>query len=380
MTTIKHFPAVNWIDGMKVNKDHFIASDRHLEEGLKNARSQSLNPYNYGIVLAALKGDSSLDVVTDIDNQSRVHLKINSCKALTPNGSRIDIDSDYPGNEDYTVVVPQDKINQAAEKNSALFIALSVNSFGRIPVGDADPDENPPRLPYIVPEYHISFHSEEEKKSISTSKSLIIGKLIFIDHKPETDNSYIPPCQCIQSHPKLIEYYIQLLKIFGQIEIDIVDILQAIKEKKQSTSISITVAEISHAILIFLGSRLPELRSSGKYYPPVYLFEMICSFSRIMNNIISIQTRSDREELFNYIMDWSNLKQGEFEDLIKGAAEIEYDHDDINSSIKKADAFVLNISRIFNTLSNLDFIGKKKDRQIFVKEQKEKPKSSFLVD
>ena len=380
MADNKHYLAVNWVDGMKVNKEHFIASDRHLTQGLKNAQSQSLNPFNYGIVLQTSSEYPSLDLSTDIDNQARVHVKVLRCQALTRSGSLIDIDNNYLTGEDFSALLPQDKIDLLPEKNNELYIAVSVNPYGRVPVGQANAEENPPRLPHVIPEYHISFHNIEEKKSVLTENSLIIGKLIIVDHKPEIDKTYIPPCQCTYSHPKLIEYHTQLLAILGQIEIDIVDILQGIKEKKQSTSISNTVAEISQSLLIFLGFSLPDFRRSGRYYPPVFMFETICAFARVINNIISIQTRTDREELFNYIMDWSSLKQGEFENLIKQAAEIDYDHDDINSSIKKIDPFILNISKIFNTLSNLDFIGKKKDRQIFVKEQKEKPSSSFLVD
>ena len=84
--------------------------------------------------------------------------------------------------------------------------------------------------------------------------------------------------------------------------------------------------------------------------------------------------------MLNYIQDWSNLKQGEFEEMLVRAIEYKYDHDDISKSINGLAPFVNSISKVFNTLSNLDFIGKKKDRQIFVKEQKEKPGNSFLVD
>ncbi len=204
--------------------------------------------------------------------------------------------------------------------------------------------------------------------------------ILFTDDKPEIDDSYIPACHAIYSHPKLAEYHTQILRILGQIEIDVVDILRSIKTKKQVTSIAETVTDLSDSTLNFLGAHMAEFRKIAMNFPPVYIFEQMAALARTINNAINKQPAAEREELYNYIQDWSSLKQGEFEKLLSNAIEFSYDHDDINSSIQKLAPFINNMSQIFHTLSNLDFIGKKKDRQIFVKEQKEKPGNSFLVD
>ena len=134
------------------------------------------------------------------------------------------------------------------------------------------------------------------------------------------------------------------------------------------------------SLLWYTGSMLSAFRKSLRFSAPVSLFESVSSVARLINNAINTQSRADREELLNYITDWSNLRQGEFEDLIKQTVDLEYDHDDINQVIQTADPFLRSVSKVFNTLSNLEFIGKKKDRQIFVKEQVDKPGKSFLVD
>jgi predicted component of type VI protein secretion system len=203
---------------------------------------------------------------------------------------------------------------------------------------------------------------------------------LLVDDKLEIDENYIPACHAIYSHPKLAEYHMQLVKALGQIEIDAVDILRNIKTKKQVTSIAETVSEVSRSVLNFLGVHLIEFRKIAMYYPPVYIFEQMASLARTINNAINKQPAAEKEELYNYIQDWSSLKQGEFEKLLTDTIEYDYDHDDINSSILKLAPFINDMSQIFHTLSNLDFIGKKKDRQIFVKEQKEKSGNSFLVD
>jgi predicted component of type VI protein secretion system len=380
MAVKKRYLPVNWVDGMKINKEHFIVSDQNNIQRLKNVQLQFLNAYNYGIVLPETDGNPSLKLSTYLDNQGFVHVKVLNCHALTRDGSGIDIDDGYVAGDEYAASLPEIKVDQEGETDNAFYISLAVTIYSRNPFGPADPDETPPRLPFVIPGYRLTIHSSAERKSIRSESSLIVGKLVYVNRKPELDESYIPPCQSIYCHPKLAEYHSQVLKILGQVEVDLVNILQGIKEKKQSTSIAGSVAEVAQTLLSFLGANLSGLRRSARFHPPVHLFEQISSIARLISNTINTQSRADREELLNYIADWSNLRQGEFEDMIKQAVEIEYDHDDINLVIAKTDPFLRAISKIFNSLSNLEFIGKKKDRQIFVKEQTEKPAKSFLVD
>lgn len=380
MTEKKQYLPVNWADGMKISREHFIASDLNCVQGLKNVQSQLLTPYNYGIAFPGRDVNGSLNLSANIDNQGLLHVMVLRCRATTRNGSGIDIDSGYFAGGEFSASLPALTIDKEGGKDKIFYISLSVNPFGRIPVGLADPGETPPRLPFVVPEYHLTVHPAEDKKNISSENSLIVGKLVYSDHKPELDDSYIPPCQSLYSHPKLIDFHSFLVKILGQAEVDLADILQNIKEKKQSTSIAGSIAEMAQTVLLYLGSNLSAIRRSARYEPPVYTFETISTIARLINNTMNTQARADREELLNYIADWSNLRQGEFEDLIRQVIELEYDHDDINLVIIKTDPFLRAMSKIFNTLSNLDFIGKKKDRQIFVKEQVEKPGKSFLVD
>lgn len=376
----KIYLPVNWIDGMKINKSHFIDTDSNITQQVKNTYLSFINPYNYGLLLQQESGFDPVKIIIDIDNQDYIHVKVLNCSAVTRGGSRIEVQNNYFSDNDLSESMPQIKINTESNNNYEYFIAITINCFERVPFGKPDPEENPPRLPSILPGYSISVHTKNELNAVKNENSLIIGKLIFKAGKPEIDENYIPPCQTIFSHPKLVEYHAQLVKVMGQIEIDVIDILHRIKDKKQSTNIAETVSDVSNALLGFMGIHMVEFRRIAKYYPPVFIFEQMATLARIVNNSINKQSSVDREELLNYIQDWSSLKQGAFEELLSKTIEYKYDHDDINESINSMAPFVNAISNICNTLSNLDFIGKKKDRQIFVKEQKEKPSSSFLVD
>jgi hypothetical protein len=89
-----------------------------------------------------------------------------------------------------------------------------------------------------------------------------------------------------------------------------------------------------------------------------------------MKNSIDLRTGSGKEEMMNYLCEWCELKQGELESLLSNVASLRYDHNDINKSIGAVVSFIKIISRLFDTLSKLDFIGKRKDTGIFVNEEK----------
>ena len=88
-----------------------------------------------------------------------------------------------------------------------------------------------------------------------------------------------------------------------------------------------------------------------------------------MKNVIDLRIGSGKEEMMNYLSEWCELNQGEFENMLTGLANIRYNHNDINSNIQKIIQFVKITSTLFETLSKLEFIGKKKDSGIFVKEE-----------
>ena len=54
----KHL-SVNWTDGMKVNKEHFIDTENFIVDNLRDVASIPVNTYNFGL-LPPLKGSGAL--------------------------------------------------------------------------------------------------------------------------------------------------------------------------------------------------------------------------------------------------------------------------------------------------------------------------------
>ena len=90
MDPLKYFH-VNWVDGMKINKQHFIALENALNDQLMDTASMGLNDRNYGLLPPFPGKSSSLKMVLNADNQNRLRVTIQECRAITQGGARIEI-------------------------------------------------------------------------------------------------------------------------------------------------------------------------------------------------------------------------------------------------------------------------------------------------
>ena len=82
---------VNWINGMKIKKDHFIQQENAFEDRIKDVAACFLNSYNYGLLPIWGSKDTSFKVVLKISNQKFLNISVSQFRALTQGGARIEI-------------------------------------------------------------------------------------------------------------------------------------------------------------------------------------------------------------------------------------------------------------------------------------------------
>ena len=85
--------AMNWTDGMKLNKDHFIGHESWVAQGLRDQVFMQLTDYNYGLLENDGSIDSSLGLLINIDQNNQINIKLTDCHAITKGGRRIEIAS-----------------------------------------------------------------------------------------------------------------------------------------------------------------------------------------------------------------------------------------------------------------------------------------------
>ena len=375
---LKYFN-VNWENGMKLNKHHFIQQENAFNDKVKDANASFLNSKNYGLLPFGTDGESSFKTVLKVDNQSFLKVKIFQCRALTEGGARIEIIENQ--------LLPEFELNlidilKTSKKEEAgiFYVLLTTNIFKPQPFGDLESEEEPPRYPFSRPAFKIDLINEKQLATENDIQpySIFIGKLEIRGEKPAVHDDYIPPCTSIKSHPQLISFFNLTEKFFSQQELDLLSIIKKIKGKGQDSNLAQSVLALAQNLLSYISNNLSRLHWQVADQPPIFLFEYIATSARVIRNTIDSNTAENKEEMLNYFTNWSELKQGDFEKLLVFCINFEYKHFEILESIEQFTEFITIMEMLFTKLESLAYIGKKKETNIFVKEHKSR--RSFLAD
>lgn len=374
---LKYF-SVNWEDGMNISKDHFIQQENNFTDRLRDNRAVFMSSRNYGLLPLDSTSDISIKTGIKIDNQNFLRVRVFCCRAITQGGIRIEILEDFHLPE-LEVDLSKELEANKKEEGGDYFILLTADPFNQQAFGELNADEEPPRYPFTLPHYKVHVIGEKQlaREGIHPY-SFFIGKCKIEQGKTEIHEDYLPPCMTVRSHNRLTEFADSVEKFFSKLELDLLSIIRKIKEKNQDTSLATAVQVLSEKLLEYITNNHLRLRWFTNDLPPIQLFVFIATAARVIRNTIDSLTAADKEELLNYFTNWSELKQGDFEKLLVYCINFEYKHFDILFSIEQFTEFIQIIALLFDKLESLAYIGKKKETNIFVKEQKSK--RSFLAD
>lgn len=372
---------------MKINKDHFIAQDNAMQDALNDAISLGLSPVRYGVLPPSAAGEDTFNVKIALDNQYNLTATVLSLQAITPGGVRIQIPALPSAGREAGLSTAFQFAPSGAE--AVYWVVLTVQPFDRQPSGNPDPRENPPRYPFAQAACQVQVISESQYQQYARNPfALVIGKVTVNGNTVRVEEEYIPPCIAIYASPDLIGLHAELDQFLAGLELRCSQIVQKIFKKSQQNDLSELAMFLCDRIMLFIGQAITEMRWNQVYEPPAKMFSTIMSLARVMKNTIDLRTGSGKEELMNYLSEWCELNQGELESMLSGLAGMRYDHNDINSNILPVIRFAKVTGKLFESLSNLEFIGKRKESGIFVKEEhnysqpantvEQKPKRRFF--
>ncbi len=365
----KYFP-VNWIDGMKINKDHFISQDNAWQGMLQDLSAIHVSPIRYGILPSSVSGDNTFNVKISLDNQESLRVSVLACNAITPGGVRILIPAPALVQAETGNTLTETFPFSAKGNESEWWIFLSVHPFVKQPAGSPDLSENPPRFPFVLPSYSIQLISDNNYKEFAWQPySLAIGKVLVNGNDVKIENDYIPPSFSVASHPDLVSLLAELDEFLSNIELFSSRIVQKILKKNQQNEISELVMFLCDRVILSISQSITAMRWTMLQEPPAAMFASISALARVMKNSIDMRTGSGKDELMNYLIEWCELKQGELETMLGNLSNATFDNNDINKNIYDIISFVKVTSKLFETLSKLEFIGKRKEGGIFVKEE-----------
>lgn len=383
---------VNWTDGMKINKSHFVAQDNAYKYQLAQNTAGVLNEYNYGLLPSLGNASKGVKIFLSLDNQQQVQLRVLQCQAITRGGYYMHFEEDTAakGNKLMAPILNLSvPFQELKGKDSSFFIVVAVDPYTRNPIGNTDPAEQPPRLPFTVPSFDLSLVPVENGgNNLLGFFHLPIGKLRIDEQKVYLDEEYIPPSSSMSSHYDLQEIHAGIEQFVGKMEMYSLQIIQKIHQKKQVNEMASIVEKLCEHITIFTASHLAEIKILSLHQPPVFLINKVSGMARLFKNTLDYYIGSGKEEFINYCIEWCGVSQSELEGAITNLSNHQYDHLDVNASIEKVSQFTKIISNLFANLARLEYIGKRKDAGIFVNEKnmktepevQSKKRGSFLAD
>jgi predicted component of type VI protein secretion system len=288
---MKQYYPVNWINGMKVSSDHFIALENHFINQSQNIVRGMINNLSYGLIPIDDK-EKNLPRFSLLMNEEKLRM-LRPLTALTPQGDLVQIPSDI-----------EFDLQKPGNTQPPFYLVLSVNSYNRISYGEINEQESPLRYPFALPEYKIQF-LPVQSNTFHVLGNTIIPIAKFSSNSMDEDTSYIPPCTSIQSSPALISLYNEVQKSFARIEQTVYELLK--KPLITNKTLLISLVE-------FFNQNKPAMDWYIQYLSPVFLFEKIVQISSIIYYYNEIEVKQIKdEETRKYLAQIVNFKYNHLE-------------------------------------------------------------------
>lgn len=374
----KHY-AVNWVDGMKISRDHFVQQENYFIDSIRDSNSISVVPFNYGLLpISEQFPDKTIyEIHHTATNDTQLFIK--KITAVTMGGYRLEI-SDYKTN--IRNIATNTALNQE-EIDGQFYILATVNPFDKIPFGEIDTEEIPPRHPHTKPNYRIELvETSILNSNYSGGNYLVLGKVGIKLGMAQIDNNFIPPCTSVQSHPKLLEYYQNYSTSMSNIRSYAFKIIQKIAHKNQNNELAHNIKTICRTIIHHEGEHYFAFKNMATHLPPIFLMNIFSKLALKLYHDTQLMPAAELEEMLNYCLEWSDVAPHTLLNLLSGVAEINYNHHDSGQVFFNIQMMLKNLEQILSKLSELDYIGQRKEN-IIVNEQEIKstidPKKGWSV-
>lgn len=168
---------VNWVDGMKISREHFIAQEMAVRDHLRDALMAGVGDQHYGLL--------EPPVVVVEGREAR----LTSCRAVCRDGSRIEL---LPAHGQQVVCDLRPALKDGAEGRSFFLLAM-LRPEQREGVG-AFTDE-PPRQPVVTPGVSLQWLPVEKLNAPALRSAMVpVARFTVRGGEAQTGADYVPPC------------------------------------------------------------------------------------------------------------------------------------------------------------------------------------------
>jgi len=366
---IEHF-SVNWIDGMKISKDHFVNSNNHFVDFVRDGQSTYINSYNYGLTTPDFKAISSFDLSVEDLSENTFTIKLNKCKAITSGGFKVNIDQNIHPEESLTKQIPKPtRLISSNEEIDFYEIVLIANPYKRKPIGTPSIEEIPLRHPYTEVKYDLQLILKDEINTLHLGPYyFLLGRIKNTGGHISLNKEYIPACISIKSHKDLILFHEQCVRSIQSIQDISYKIIQKIHSKNKPSNLAKNFMLLCENTLAYISSVYFTLINELPDSPPIKLINCMVTLANTHSRTYQIMPNVEREELLKYFFEWTEFTPQKFDQLLTSSSTIKYDHNNIQPALLKTNQYLEITEIVWNKMNSLDFIGQRKENIVVTKQ------------
>jgi len=269
--------SVNWRDGMLITERHLKDQERHFEE-LTRWYAVSVGDA-YGLVRKSFTGAPALTLNLAL-NGPRLRVSLVRCQAVLPDGSYIEVnDSTQP------------QVSAEIETQEATIpVFVGVSADERHQVGDPDPEEEVPRVPYLSKAHVLQLG---DPPNMPEGSFMQIAELDLTSGDAALSAGYFPPCLNLFADEHLMQAATELRNrlesMLGLATRAFTAMASGSALKGEKTELQVAFKETMQQIVYFFASTLDELVVGPNAGHPIHLVITFKRLFRLISTLFNLQ-------------------------------------------------------------------------------------------
>jgi len=347
---------VNWVDGMKLSKEHFMDMQHAVEARLRDQYALATYLHGSGILPARENGRSSLDYRLSIEPPAKVTFTLTQCRGITSAGDRVEILASDGALQPLSATF--DLSGTALEENARFDVILRVEPYTVEPYGPHDPGESPPRHPFSRPRWTLDLAPLKDMRYTTHGHAfLVLARVMVKNGALVKDGEYLPPAMAMSSLPALEEFLTSYFKFLKEVEQNLLAIVARLNERKTPSDLTDGIGVLCKAGLYFLEREISAFQVLGFRMPPDAMVMHAISFARAMHYALELRTNKGEEALLASVKEATGLARLEYRQVLNGLMDLVYDPNDLDGALKRILQFCQVHRKLFGHWAQLKNFG-----------------------
>jgi len=317
--------SVNWQDGMLITQQHLRDQERYFEQ---LARWHAMHAGDgYGLVRKSHSGQPALSLNLTVSG-NRLQVEVAGCQALTPDGHYIDIAGGAG-----------DVVRASGEiTDSVVSVYVGVDPDAKKLVGDPDPTEDLPRIPYRINKYSVFVGTPP---NLPEGRFLQVAELTVQGSDVSYSPYYFPPCLTVYADQRLAETVFDLRNRVENLLSLSSRAYRAITASGSvlgaSTNLQIAFKDTIYLFVNHLASSFDGFVAGPNAGHPLGLVIFFKKLFRVFSTLLNLQPGLKDFLNEKYFTKELNSEVGQFLSKIEAFIPSEYNHRDIGGQIRMID-------------------------------------------